>query len=139
MNTVRCVSLMAAVILLGCFVSPAEAQLRRNQVIFWYYAHDASWWTGLAIINNNFATNNMRVEVYGSGDNFYDDQKDFTVGPNEHWIKALDALFQVGSIPSQGYLKILGTQPFHVTQFIGERSLCGGLTKQEKSSEPLPE
>lgn len=133
------VSLVLGVLFSLCGAFSAEAQLRQNEVTFWYYAHNSSWWTGLAIINNNLSTNQMRVEVYGSGDNFPDDTKDFSIGPNEHWIKTLDALFQIGSIPGQGYLRILGTKPFHVTEVIGERSPFGGVTMHEKSSEAIGE
>ena len=139
MKKLYAVSLIIVAVLLCWFVPRAEAQLHQNHVIFWYYVHDSSWWTGLAIINNNLSTNQMRIEVYGSGDNFPDDSEDFSIKPNEHWIKTLDALFQPGSVPTQGYLRILGTKPFHVTEMIGERSPWGGLAMQEKSSESIGE
>jgi len=137
----RTVFLSAAMVTALVFSSftPAEAQLRNHQVVFWYYAHHDSWWTALAIINNNISTNQMEVEVFGSGDNFPDESETFSVGPNEHWIDTLDRLFPPGTIPEQGYLRILGTQPFHVTRFIGSSTSCWGVTSQEKSSEPTAE
>ena len=44
----------------------APVQVRDEMVLFSYYASNANWWTGLAILNYSNNNNSMRIQVFNS-------------------------------------------------------------------------
>lgn len=103
-------------------------------VHFSYFASNAHWWTGLAILNPNEAENDFIIRVY---DQEGDEEAwgEFVVEDLDQVVFTLDNLDVIdhGTLPERGHFSIGATEDFSVVKFTGDRD-SGAFSEIEKEA-----
>ena len=106
-----------------------------NRVDFCYFASNANWWTGLAILNVTGSTNDVRISLYNTA-GIEVAWGTHALDAGELLVGTLDTLIESGTIPERGSITIEASYGFMVDKFTGNLS-TGGFSEMEKSSEMM--
>ena len=112
----------------------APVQVRDEMVLFSYYASNANWWTGLAILNYSNNNNSMRIQVFNSTGTEVA-SGNFNVGAYDQRVDLIQNIIQIGTLPATGYIVIEGSEDFYADKFTGNLGSQGGFSEVEKESD----